>query len=119
MGNKQSELEYTVNEIPLHVDEKERQLGVKFHKSLKCCHHIATGEKKANWVLRMIKRSFKNHSKIKVYKLCKSGMPTLEYCVQAWRPYQSSLKEFRRQPPNWCQISPLYPRRKCEGSGKS
>ena len=36
MRNKQSEVEYTMNEIPLYVQEKERYMTVNVHKSLKC-----------------------------------------------------------------------------------
>ena len=51
--------------------KKDRDLGFTFFTSPKCGHHIVGGEKKANQVLWMIKRSFKYCSKsivLKVYK---------------------------------------------------
>ena len=71
MENKHSEVEYTISKISLHLDEKEKDLGVTIHQSLKCGHHIADGGKKAYEVLGKIKRSFKCHSMgilLKLYK---------------------------------------------------
>ena len=57
MGNKELEVENTMNELPLYMDEKEGDLGIPTHKSLKCSHHITAGVKKANWIFGMIKWS--------------------------------------------------------------
>ena len=71
IGNKQWEVEYTMIGIPLQVNEVERFENYCY-TNLKYGHHIAAGVKKTNWVLGMIKGSFKYHSKSIVLKLYKS-----------------------------------------------
>ena len=53
--------------------------------------------KKSNCVLGMIKRNIKCKNAANIMRLYKSLVrPRLEYCMQAWSPYQKDLKVLER-----------------------
>ena len=81
---------YLMNDEVLIDTEKERDLGVTIHNSLKPSCHIAHCVKRANQMLEMIRRSFQYKDR-KTMLLYKSMVtPHFEYAVQAWCPNKIS-----------------------------
>ena len=70
------------------TDEKEKDLGVIIHQTLKCNSQCVAAANSANRTLGMINRTFVNKDSKILLKLYQSLVrPKLEYCVQAWGPY--------------------------------
>jgi len=73
----------------LRKSENERDLGVLVSSNGKFSEQCVLAAKKANAVLGMIKRNIKFKSMEVIKCLYKALVrPKLEYCVQAWSPYQ-------------------------------
>ena len=62
-------------------------------------------KKKTNCVLGMIKRNMKCNNAAIIMRLYKSLMrPRLEYCIQAWSPYnKKDIEVLERVQKNWLQ----------------
>lgn len=71
----------------LPYDTEEKDLGIKFHSSLKFDSHISTVVNKANQIIGLIKRSFYFMDKSLFLKLYKTLVrPHLDYGNSIWYP---------------------------------
>ena len=69
------------------TDEKEKDLGVIIHQTLKSNSECVAAANSANRTLGMINRTIVNKDSKTLLKLYQSLVrPKLEYCVRAWRP---------------------------------
>ena len=88
VGKKNKLLKYSLGGIVLEEVQKERDLGVIIDSSEKVGGQCAMVVRRANNVLRQIRRKIKCKSKNVILRLYKSLVrPHLDYCVQAWCPY--------------------------------
>ena len=77
----------TVEAKDLPYDTEEKDLGIKFHSSLKFDSHISTVVNKANQIIGLIKRSFYFMDKSLFLKLYKTLVrPHLDYGNSIWYP---------------------------------
>lgn len=89
IGKKTLNSQYVLNGSTLKPTESERDLGVLVDKSCKFSEHCNKVANSANAVLGMIKRTITCRRKDIMVRLYKALVrPKLEYCVQAWCPYQ-------------------------------
>ena len=86
----------TVDNINSTIDyiDEEKDLGVIVDKQLKFQSHISYSVSKANRMLGLIKRSFKDMNQDVFINLCKSLVrPHIEYCNTTWSPH--TVREIR------------------------
>lgn len=91
LGNSNTQRQYLMHsngiDIPLKVITEEKDLGVTFDPNLKFDKHIHKAVNKANQMLGLIKRSFRNMCKDTFTKLYKAFVrPHLEYGSIIWNP---------------------------------
>ena len=68
--------------------KEEKDVEVTVSADMKCERQCIEAVKKANKMLGLIKRNFRDKSKETVMPLYKSLVrPHLEYCCQVWSPY--------------------------------
>jgi hypothetical protein len=80
---------YEINNVTVDNDEKYKDLGVLFDEQLKFDSHIHDKIKRANSMLGMIKRNFKNLTTNAYLLLYKSLVRShLEYAEAVWSPYR-------------------------------
>lgn len=73
---------------PLQQVDKQRDLGILVTRDLKWETHIASMAKKANSLIYMCQRVFKDHSVTMIQRLYKSYIrPKLEFAHSVWNPY--------------------------------
>ena len=88
VGSKNIQAVYKIGSTLLEIVEKERDLGVTIDNSGKVGEQCAAMARRANNVLRQIKRKIRCKSKNVILSLYKSLVrPHLDYCVQVWGPY--------------------------------
>ena len=88
IGHKNPQTEFKLNGKILQSKDEEKDLGVIVHKTLKSSRQCAEAVKKANKVIGMIRRNFKNFNKKIMLNLYKSLVrPHVDYCIQVWNPY--------------------------------
>ena len=89
IGNKNFPFNYEIKDKSLKVCEHEKDLGVIINNNLKSKIQCLEAAKKANRMLGMIKRNVKYKCKDIIIPLYNAYVrPQLEYCLQAWCPYQ-------------------------------
>ena len=80
-----------MNNANLTPSKFEKDLGVLVHQSGKPSVQVAAAAKKANSVLGQLLRAFSYRDKLTYVNLYKMYVrPHLEYCIQAWAPYQQA-----------------------------
>ena len=78
---------YTIRDS-IHSIEKEKDLGIHVTRDLKSEEQCTQSARKAQAVLGMVKRHFKELDKEDFMVIYKAYIrPHLEYCVQAWSPH--------------------------------
>lgn len=88
-GNSNKFFEYEINGRKLKTATVERDLGVLISSDGRQSEQCIKAANTANKVLGMIKRNIKSRRKDIIVRLYKTLVrPHLEYCVQAWCPYQ-------------------------------
>jgi len=88
IGKKNRKARYEINGIRIGVVTEEKDLGVIVADDLKVAKQCNKAASKGNQKLGMIRRTFTCKNKSIMTKLYKSIVrPSLEYCVQAWRPH--------------------------------
>ena len=94
LGKNNSRFEYTMGGTKLGSSEYEKDLGVLVHQSLKPSMHCAKAAKKGNMVLGQLMRGVGYRDKKVFVDLYKTYVrPHLEYCAQAWSPWNIGDKE--------------------------
>ena len=92
IGKKTLNSQYVLNGSTLKPTESERDLGVLVDKSCKFsehCNKVANSANAIVLIIGMIKRTITCRRKDIMVRLYKALVrPKLEYCVQAWCPYQ-------------------------------
>ena len=89
LGHKNRQYNYKLGNHELKKSVKERDLGVIVESSMKWSEQCNAAVKSANSTLGIIRRHIKSRKKDIIIKLYKSLVrPKLEFCVQAWCPYQ-------------------------------
>ena len=82
--------DYRLNNTVIPTADEEKDLGILVDTSLKFSKHIKNIAARANRMIGLIKISFECLNKKMFQNLYLSLVrPLLEYCVQAWSPYQS------------------------------
>jgi len=75
--------------------EKEKDLGIHVTRDLKSHEQCTPSARKAQAVLGMVKRHFKELDKEYFMVIYKAYIrPHLEYCVQAWSPHLIKDKDY-------------------------
>ena len=97
----------------LPVDTEEKDLGVKFHSSMKFESHISSVVNKTNQLIGLIKRSFSFMDKELFLKLYKTLVRTHAdygtlYGTQSQRKINKLLKIYNVERPKLCQRSKTY-----------
>jgi hypothetical protein len=88
IGSGNMRARYMMDGVQLQEVHEEKDLDVLVQDNLKCAQQCAKVVGKANRVLGMIMRTFKNFSSDVVMKLYKCLIrPRLEYAIQARRPH--------------------------------
>ena len=86
VGRGNPDYDYSKNNVNLSETEKERDIGVIIHKSLKPLHHCIEAARKA--------RSFHYRDKITFVKLYTTYVrPHLEFSTAAWNPWLQKDEE--------------------------
>lgn len=89
LGRQNREFTYTMRNSWLNSVEEEKDLGVCISNNFKVNKQCIQARNKANKMLGIINRNVSYKSREVVTKLYNSYVrPHLEYCVQAWKPYQ-------------------------------
>lgn len=79
---------YFIGGNPLVAVDQQEDLGVIISKDLKWERHIAKVVKRANSLIFLIQKAFKDHSAATILRLYRSYIrPTLEFAVSSWNPY--------------------------------
>ena len=88
-GKKNPHHQYFLNNIPIQNCTEEKDLGVTFDNTLKFKIHMNNIITKANQMLGLIRRYFKNLDSKSLINIYKSQVRTnLEYGQSVWSPYQ-------------------------------
>ena len=89
LGYGNAKYEYELNNTTLSESTGEKDLGVLIDNDLKFSPHIKSIVAKANRMIGLIKISFENIDE-DMFKVLYNTLirPLIEYCVQAWSPYQ-------------------------------
>lgn len=81
---------YYFNQTKIAEVQSQRDLGVIVSDNLKWDQHITHIVKRANTLIYLIRKSFKDHSSETILKLYKSFVrPKIEYAHCIWSPYYS------------------------------
>ena len=79
---------YLLKGLPLTNVDHQKDLGVIVSNDLKWENHIAMIVKRANSLIYLIRRAFKNHSCNTIMQIYKTYIrPLLEFAVSSWNPY--------------------------------
>ena len=88
IGQSNPKIAYFFEQTPIPTVTKQRDLGITITSDLKWETHITLITKKANSMIYLIQKSFKDLSKEMILKLHKSYVrPKLEYAQSIWSPY--------------------------------
>lgn len=88
-GRNIRDYDYEIDNIKLERQKSIKDLGVIFDENLKFDLHIKEKSARANSILGIIKRNFKNFTQSAGIMLYKSLVRShLEYAVQVWSPYR-------------------------------
>ena len=88
VGRGNSETNYLMNNQVLSKTEKERDIGVIIHKSLKPSLQCKEAARKANGVLTQIARSFHYRDRKTFLNLYTTYVrPHTEFSTPAWNPW--------------------------------
>ena len=89
LGHNNLHHNYMLGDNVLHNTNLERDLGVMMSSNCKVSEQCIKAVKKANSILGIINRKIKFKSKDNIVRLYKTLVrPQLEYCIQAWNPYE-------------------------------
>ena len=89
LGNNNPNHEYNINGYKLPSVDEEKDLGVLITNSCTPSRQVSAAALKANQVLGQLLRSFTYRDRNTFIRLYKQYVrPHLEYCVQAWSPWQ-------------------------------
>ena len=88
LGKGESNLEYTLNNIPLGKTDSARDLGVRVSRDLRPREQCISARNKANKILGYISRCVTNRSQEVILRLYLALVrPHLDYAAQFWSPY--------------------------------
>ena len=99
-GHDNPEITYTLGGAEIATATEEKDLGVYLTNDCKPSLQCTKSAAKAMSSLRVIRRTFKHIDKESFRILYKAYIrPHIEYCVQAWSPYQvNDIKDHREDP---------------------
>ena len=83
--------EYKMGVAVLGRTTQEKDLGVTFSADMKVSEQCGIAASKGNQILRLIRRTITYKEKLLIVLYKAIVRPHLEYCIQAWRPYHSSM----------------------------
>ena len=88
IGQSNPKIAYFFEQTPIPTVTKQRDLGITITSDLKWETYITLITKKANSMIYLIQKSFKDLSKEMILKLHKSYVrPKLKYAQSIWSPY--------------------------------
>ena len=88
IGKKNMKAQYKIDGKNIGAVREEKDLGVMVTDDLKVAKQCNKAASRGNQKLGMIRRTFTCKNKDIIIKLYKSIVrPSLDYCVQAWRPH--------------------------------
>ena len=81
--------EYKMGDVALGRTTQQKELGATFSADMKVSEQCGIAASKGNQILGLIRRTILYKEKQLIVLLYKEIVrPTLEYCIQAWRPYR-------------------------------
>ena len=92
IGHGNNNKEFRLGGQEINIVDQDKDLGVLTCNTLSPSFHIAKVVSKANQVMGSIRKTIEFKSKDDLIRLYKSLVrPHLEYCQQAWRPYNQDI----------------------------
>ncbi|XP_065681591.1 uncharacterized protein LOC136095225 [Hydra vulgaris] len=96
------------SKIPIEDVSDKRTLGVLIHNKLKWSDQIFDATLKANFILGILKRTFKEWNPTMFVKLYTAYVkPILEYCASIWCPFL--LKDIKKLESDQRRATKLFP----------